>query len=103
MGLRIALPPSGLIVRPQTCRASKPLGVGHTGQGEIFRKWMRRDNRAIEQCQLNAQCVVAMLRQGHDEVLYRRAQTPRDLNAARAVLSDLAKTDMYEVFPIERP
>jgi hypothetical protein len=48
---------------------------------------MLRGDRAIEQCQLDAQCFMTTLWQGLDEVLYRRAYTSRDLNAARAVAS----------------
>jgi len=64
---------------------------------------MLRRDCAIEQSQLDAQCLMTMLRQALDEVLYRRAQTPRDLNAAHATLAYFAETDMHEVFPIGRP
>jgi len=46
---------------------------------------------------------MTMFRKALNEILNGREQTSRDLNAARAVLSYLAKTDMHEVFPIGRP
>src|SRR6516164_5337922 len=75
----------------KTRRSSQPLRICNLGKGQVLRKCIRFFRSAIEQIQLLAQSREACLREALREIFDHRAQTPHNLDAARAVLSDLVE------------